>query len=150
MLFHDLGDSRVFSLPHCPCTYRFPAEPDERSSLLRTASCVLYTPSREHFGIVPVEAMCSGAPVIAVNSGERPIHFFPGHTVDRLSVRRSSPSSPDIHSAISLDACSIAYIQHYHDLFSLLYPPLRGDKSAVSGDQPMSPPVHTSCFHIAD
>ncbi|CAM9642599.1 unnamed protein product, partial [Sphacelaria rigidula] len=42
---------------------------DERSSLLRTASCVLYTPSREHFGIVPVEAMCSGAPVIAVNSG---------------------------------------------------------------------------------
>lgn len=30
---------------------------------------MLYTPANEHFGIVPVEAMCSGAPVIAVNSG---------------------------------------------------------------------------------
>lgn len=44
---------------------------DERAELLRTASCVLYTPSLEHFGIVPVEAMCCGAPVVAVNSGKR-------------------------------------------------------------------------------
>jgi len=43
---------------------------DTRAELLRTASCVLYTPSNEHFGIVPVEAMCCGAPVVAVNSGE--------------------------------------------------------------------------------
>ncbi|CAN0499507.1 unnamed protein product, partial [Scytosiphon promiscuus] len=40
-----------------------------RSDLLGRASCVLYTPSHEHFGIVPVEAMCCGAPVVAVNSG---------------------------------------------------------------------------------
>lgn len=43
---------------------------DARADLLRTASCVLYTPSNEHFGIVPVEAMCCGAPVVAVNSGK--------------------------------------------------------------------------------
>lgn len=38
-------------------------------ALLKAAMCLLYTPDREHFGIVPVEAMYMGTPVIAVNSG---------------------------------------------------------------------------------
>ncbi|CAD6199806.1 unnamed protein product [Caenorhabditis auriculariae] len=38
-------------------------------NLLRGSRAVLYTPDREHFGIVPIEAMYLGAPVIAVNSG---------------------------------------------------------------------------------
>lgn len=38
-------------------------------ALLRAAKCLLYTPDKEHFGIVPVEAMYVGTPVIAVNSG---------------------------------------------------------------------------------
>lgn len=38
-------------------------------ALLRGSHAVLYTPSREHFGIVPVEAMYCCCPVIAVNSG---------------------------------------------------------------------------------
>ncbi|CAK4139444.1 unnamed protein product [Aphanomyces euteiches] len=38
-------------------------------ALLWRARAVLYTPSLEHFGIVPVEAMASGTPVVAVNSG---------------------------------------------------------------------------------
>jgi len=42
---------------------------DERAQLLRSALCVVYTPHREHFGIVPLEAMYAGSPVIAVNSG---------------------------------------------------------------------------------
>lgn len=38
-------------------------------ALLRGSAAVLYTPSREHFGIVPVEAMYCCCPVVAVNSG---------------------------------------------------------------------------------
>lgn len=41
----------------------------EKLSLLSSATCLLYTPDREHFGIVPVEAMYMQCPVIAVNSG---------------------------------------------------------------------------------
>merc|ERR1712083_519190 len=37
--------------------------------LLRTSDCLLYTPSGEHFGIVPIEAMYNELPVIAVNDG---------------------------------------------------------------------------------
>lgn len=41
----------------------------ERSQLLNTATMVVYTPTNEHFGIVPLEAMYAGTPVIACNSG---------------------------------------------------------------------------------
>ncbi|KAG9339405.1 hypothetical protein JZ751_023799 [Albula glossodonta] len=41
----------------------------QKISLLHHSTCVLYTPSNEHFGIVPVEAMYTRCPVIAVNSG---------------------------------------------------------------------------------
>ncbi|XP_071445387.1 alpha-1,3/1,6-mannosyltransferase ALG2 [Hetaerina americana] len=38
-------------------------------ALLQSACCLLYTPTGEHFGIVPIEAMSSGCPVVAVNIG---------------------------------------------------------------------------------
>ncbi|KAG8442674.1 hypothetical protein GDO86_011460 [Hymenochirus boettgeri] len=41
----------------------------QKCSLLGICICVLYTPSNEHFGIVPIEAMYMQCPVIAVNSG---------------------------------------------------------------------------------
>ncbi|CDO92126.1 unnamed protein product [Kluyveromyces dobzhanskii CBS 2104] len=37
--------------------------------LLKRAELLLYTPSHEHFGIVPLEAMKYGVPVLAVNNG---------------------------------------------------------------------------------
>jgi len=45
-----------------------PGEP-ERLALLERARCLVYTPSNEHFGLGPIEAMAAGRPVVAVNSG---------------------------------------------------------------------------------
>uniref|UniRef100_A0A183E082 Alpha-1,3/1,6-mannosyltransferase ALG2 n=1 Tax=Gongylonema pulchrum TaxID=637853 RepID=A0A183E082_9BILA len=42
---------------------------EEKLELLRCATAVLYTPSNEHFGIVPVEAMYMRCCVIAPNNG---------------------------------------------------------------------------------
>lgn len=41
----------------------------EKISLLSAATALIYTPSNEHFGICPLEAMYMERPVIAVNSG---------------------------------------------------------------------------------
>jgi alpha-1,3/alpha-1,6-mannosyltransferase len=41
----------------------------ERLALLALCRCVIYTPANEHFGIVLVEAMAAGRPVVAVASG---------------------------------------------------------------------------------
>eukprot|EP00744_Colponema_vietnamica_P003593 GILI01005483.1.p1 GENE.GILI01005483.1~~GILI01005483.1.p1 ORF type:complete len:444 (+),score=143.04 GILI01005483.1:43-1332(+) len=41
----------------------------QRLSLLAHSQAVLYTPPNEHFGIVPIEAMFAGTPVIACESG---------------------------------------------------------------------------------
>jgi len=41
----------------------------ERDALLDSCLCVLYTPTNEHFGIVPIEVGANKKPVIAVNSG---------------------------------------------------------------------------------
>ena len=42
---------------------------DEKLSLLHRSTLLLYTPENEHFGIVPLESMYVGTPVIASNSG---------------------------------------------------------------------------------
>ena len=41
----------------------------EKLSLLYACTALVYTPSNEHFGICPLEAMYMERPVIAVNSG---------------------------------------------------------------------------------
>jgi len=43
----------------------------QRAALLTASStlALIYTPANEHFGIVPVEAMSSGRPALACNSG---------------------------------------------------------------------------------
>ena len=42
---------------------------EQRSLLLNRCDAVLYTPTNEHFGIVPLEAMAARRPVVACNSG---------------------------------------------------------------------------------
>lgn len=41
----------------------------EKSYLLEQASLLLYTPTNEHFGIVPLESMIAETPVLATNTG---------------------------------------------------------------------------------
>ena len=40
-----------------------------KTMLLRAACLLVYTPTNEHFGIVPLEAMLAGVPVLATSSG---------------------------------------------------------------------------------
>ncbi|KAK6542807.1 Alpha-1,3-mannosyltransferase-like protein [Orbilia ellipsospora] len=55
------SDIDVLFLPSVPSALK--------SFLLRTASVLAYTPENEHFGIVPLEAMLAGTPVLATNTG---------------------------------------------------------------------------------
>jgi alpha-1,3/alpha-1,6-mannosyltransferase len=40
-----------------------------KDALLKSARLLVYTPTNEHFGIVPLEAMLVGTPVLAANTG---------------------------------------------------------------------------------
>jgi len=58
----------------------------ERTALLAQAAALLYTPDNEHFGIVPLECMQRGTPVVAVNSGgprETVVHKSTGFLCDQ-------------------------------------------------------------------
>ncbi|KAK6640801.1 hypothetical protein RUM44_012498 [Polyplax serrata] len=60
----------------------------EKISLLKMCSCLIYTPSNEHFGIVPIEAMYMSKPVIAVNSGG------PTETIENETTGFLCPPTP--------------------------------------------------------
>lgn len=51
------------------CTFLKSPDDKTKTQLIQTCDALVYTPSNEHFGIVPVEAMYMRKPVIACNSG---------------------------------------------------------------------------------
>jgi alpha-1,3/alpha-1,6-mannosyltransferase len=55
------NDSSIIFLPD--------VSDQHKMELLRRSLALIYTPSFEHFGIVPVESMFARCPVIAVNNG---------------------------------------------------------------------------------
>lgn len=57
----DLSSSDITFLPSI--------SQETKMILLKSSLALIYTPSNEHFGIVPIEAMSQGLPVIAMNSG---------------------------------------------------------------------------------
>lgn len=55
--------------------------PDQlKRHLFTTASLLLYTPKNEHFGIVPIEGMMAGVPVLATNTGGPLETIYDGRT----------------------------------------------------------------------
>lgn len=67
-----------------------------KNALIDYANILLYTPSHEHFGIVPVEAMAHGTPVLAVNNGgplELIVHF---NQRDNLDVATGFTVAPNV------------------------------------------------------
>ncbi|WPH04709.1 glycosyltransferase family 4 protein [Acrodontium crateriforme] len=55
--------------------------PEElKQRLLHSASILVYTPENEHFGIVPLEAMLAGVPVLATNTGGPLETIYDGRT----------------------------------------------------------------------
>jgi alpha-1,3/alpha-1,6-mannosyltransferase len=51
-----------------------------KQRLLHQASLLIYTPKDEHFGIVPLEAMLAGVPVLATNTGGPLETIYDGRT----------------------------------------------------------------------
>lgn len=62
-------NAHALRFPFAEVIFRVSISNEERTSLLSCSSALLYTPAHEHFGIVPLEAMYAGIPVIAVNNG---------------------------------------------------------------------------------
>lgn len=66
-----------------------------KARLLRSASILVYTPTNEHFGIVPLEAMLAGVPVLATNTGGPLETIYDGRT-----GWLRSPSKPELWTEV--------------------------------------------------
>ena len=68
----------------------------QRSTLLTSSStlALLYTPTNEHFGIVPVEAMACGVPVLACNTGGPTESVINSPEIEKTGWLR--PPDPDV------------------------------------------------------
>ncbi|KAL3794560.1 hypothetical protein HJC23_008016 [Cyclotella cryptica] len=95
---------------------------EKRHKLLSCASVWCYTPHREHFGIVPLEAMDAGVPVVAIRSGgptETIVDGCTGYLVDYV------PIESDVHGNFTVKGFADA-------IASILLDP---EKSRVMGQR---------------
>lgn len=84
---------------------------EQKISLYSNSVCVLYTPSNEHFGIVPLEAMYMRCPVIAVNSGgplESVLHNVTGFLCDPLPTQFSEAMEKIVRDPLLKDTMGAA------------------------------------------
>ncbi|NXX89745.1 ALG2 mannosyltransferase, partial [Centropus bengalensis] len=84
---------------------------EQKISLFNNSVCVLYTPSNEHFGIVPLEAMYMRCPVIAVNSGgplESILHNVTGFLCDPLPTQFSEAMEKIVRDPLLKDSMGAA------------------------------------------
>ncbi|KAH8179018.1 glycosyl transferases group 1 domain-containing protein [Sarocladium implicatum] len=68
-LSHHTTSNLDTSPPSCPVLFLLSVPTPLKLALLSSARLLIYTPSNEHFGIVPLEAMLSSVPVLAANTG---------------------------------------------------------------------------------
>lgn len=92
-LFPSKVDGSKLNSDHnyCHVEFRTSISNDERKQLLAVSTALLYTPDKEHFGIVPVESMYAGCPVIAVSSGgplESVVHGVTGYLCPQVFRKR--------------------------------------------------------------
>ena len=89
--------------------------------LLRNCTALIYTPSNEHFGIVPVESMYCNMPVIAVNSGgplETVEHSVTGFLCDPCPEKVGQAMLQFIEQSELTDRMGRAGKKRVQDLFS--------------------------------
>ncbi|NXA33937.1 ALG2 mannosyltransferase, partial [Eudromia elegans] len=94
---------------------------EQKVSLLSNALCVLYTPSNEHFGIVPLEAMYMKCPVIAVNSGgplESILNNVTGYLCDPLPTQFSEAMEKFVRDPLLKDTMGAAGRDRVMEKFS--------------------------------
>lgn len=120
-----------------------------RDTLLLQSKLLLYTPVNEHFGIVPVEAMRAGIPVLASNTGGPRETIVEGETgwlrdakndaewtavMDKVLYemdpaeldRMSAVAKKRVESEFSLTAMGEKLEQEINDMFRKERPPFRG------------------------
>ncbi|KAJ1447111.1 hypothetical protein M885DRAFT_544011 [Pelagophyceae sp. CCMP2097] len=95
---------------------------ERRDYLLSHALCLMYTPPDEHFGIVPLEAMARGCPVLAVNSGgplETVLHRQTGFLLEPTPEAFASAMRELVDDAALRAKMRTNASKHVRDHFSL-------------------------------